>query len=138
VAEQDRMRYIITFLIALFGFSSVLFAFEQPLKDVYQEQRAKDIFRSLKCEVCKGQTILDSESEFAASARELIRQKILEGKNDEQIYDILKTNYGQQIMFKPPFDEETILLWLMPFILIFAGFMIVVFVLRKNKMDEPA
>jgi len=131
------MRYIITFFIALFGFSSVLFAFEQPLKDVYQEQRAKEIFRSLKCEVCKGQTILDSESDFAKAARELIRQKIEEGKNDEQIYDVLKRNYGQQIMFKPPFDGQTVLLWLTPFILIFIGFIVVVFVLRKNKIDEP-
>ena len=132
------MRYILTFLIALFGFSSVLFAFEQPLKDVYQEQRAKDIFKSLRCEVCAGQSILDSDSDFAKSARELIRDEISKGLNDEQIFDTLKKNYGQQIMFKPPFDGQTVMLWLVPFALIFLGFIFVVFMLRKNKMEEPA
>ncbi len=127
------MRYILTFLIALFGFSSVLYAIEQPLKDVYKEQHAKEIFKSLKCEVCKGQSVLDSDSDFARSARELIRQKISEGQNDEQIYDVLKANYGEQIMFKPPFNEKTILLWLIPFMLVFSGFIAVIFVLRKNK-----
>jgi cytochrome c-type biogenesis protein CcmH len=131
------MRYILALILALFSFSSVLYAVEQPIKDAYQEQRAKDIFKSLKCEVCQGQSILDSESDFAKSARSLIRQKIEAGLNDEQIYDTLKNSYGQQIMFKPPFDGQTVILWLIPFMLVFAGFITVVCVLRKNK-EEPA
>ncbi len=127
------MRYILMLMIAFFGSTSMLMAFEEPLKDAYQEQRAKGIFKALKCEVCAGQSVMDSNSEFAVSARSLVRDKILAGMNDEQIYDTLRNNYGDQIMFKPAFEGNTILLWLIPFILVFAGFIIVLLVLRMNR-----
>ncbi len=130
------MRYVIMFLFSLMGFSSVLMAVEQPLKDVYQEQRAKEVFRSLKCAECEGQSVQDSESAFAKAVRAYVRENIAKGFNDEQVYDKLKANYGSQIMFEPPFDGKTALLWLAPFMLIFAGFMVVIFVLRKNRAPE--
>ncbi len=120
-------------MLVFFGSTSMFMAFEEPLKDAYQEQRAKDRFKSLKCEVCAGQSVADSNSEFAVAVRSLVREKIAGGANDEQLYDALKSNYGEQIMFKPAFEDSTILLWLMPFILIFAGFVIVLIVLRKNR-----
>ena len=127
------MRYILIFLISLLSFSSVLMALEQPLKDVYQEQRAKEIFKSLKCAVCAGQSVQDSDSEFAKSVRSFVRENISRGLNNEQVYDILRNNYGAQIMFKPPFDGKTALLWLAPFILILIGFLVVISVLKRNK-----
>lgn len=132
------MRYILLLAMTLFGFSSVLFAVEQPLRDVYKEQRAKEIFKSLRCAVCEGQSVLDSNSEFAKSVRAFVRENVNKGMDDEQVYDVLKSNYGQQIMFKPPFDGETALLWLLPFALIFVGFIVVIFVLRRNKQDQTS
>jgi cytochrome c-type biogenesis protein CcmH len=129
------MRYLIAIILAYFSFNTVLFAFEEPLKDAYQEQRAKEIFKSLKCEVCQGQSVLDSESDFAKSVKMLVRENISKGLDDEHVYDVLKENYGQQISFRPPFDGETALLWLLPFILIFAGFIAVILVLRRNKLE---
>jgi len=129
------MRYILTLFIVFFGWTSMLYAVEYPLKDVYQEGRANDIFRSLKCEVCEGQSVQDSESAFAKAVRGLVREKISSGLNDQQIYDVLKNNYGNKIMFRPPFEGSTVLLWLLPFVLVFCGFVIVLVVLRKNRKD---
>jgi cytochrome c-type biogenesis protein CcmH len=126
------MKKLLVCLVIIFGFSSVIFAFEQPLKDAFSEQRAKDIFKSIKCAVCQGQSVLDSESDFAKSVRSLVREKISAGASDEQVYDFLKSNYGEKIMFKPIFDEKTALLWLLPFLLIFVGFIIVVLVLKRK------
>ena len=121
--------------MAFFGSTSMLMAFEEPLRDVYQEQRAKDIFKSLRCAVCEGQSVLDSESDFAKAVRSLVREKISLGLNDEQVYDTLKGSYGKQIMFRPALEGSTLVLWLMPFMLIFGGFVIVLLVLRKNRRD---
>lgn len=129
------MRYIFLFFMSLFSFSTVLFALEEPLKDVMLEKQAKEIFKSLKCEVCEGQSILDSESEFAKSARNLVREKIQQGYNQEQIYDSLKDSYGESIMFKPPFTPQTALLWLLPFVLVFFGAIVVIFNLKKSKQN---
>lgn len=119
--------------MSLFSFSTVLFALEEPLKDALLEKQAKEIFKSLKCEVCEGQSVLDSESDFAKSARNLVREKLEKGFNQEQIYDALKSNYGESIMFKPPFNSFTILLWILPFTLVFAGAMAVIVSLKKSK-----
>jgi len=117
----------------LCSFSSVLYAFEEPLKNVYQEKRSKEIFKSLRCAVCAGQSIDDSDTQFARSIRSLVRTKVAQGSTDEQIYDLLKHSYGEAIMFRPPFNDATALLWILPFALIFLGFISVIFVLRKSK-----
>jgi cytochrome c-type biogenesis protein CcmH len=127
------MRYLALFLMTLFSFSTVLFALEEPLKDALLEKQAKEIFKSLKCEVCEGQSVLDSESDFAKSARNLVRDMLEKGFNQEQIYDALKSNYGESIMFKPPFNSSTILLWILPFMLIFIGAIAVIINLKKSK-----
>ena len=83
------------------------------------------ISKNLRCLICQGQSVYDSQSDFALSIKQLIENKISEGKEDKEIYEYLKSKYGDWIMYEPELDKKTILLWILPLILfIFGGLLI--------------
>ena len=83
------------------------------------------ISKNLRCLICQGQSVYDSQSDFALSMKILIQNKIDEGKNDEQIYEYLKAKYGEWIVYDPEINKNTILLWVLPLILfVFGGILI--------------
>ena len=83
------------------------------------------ISKNLRCLICQGQSVYDSQSDFALSIKQLIEIKISEGKEDKEIYEYLKSKYGDWIMYEPELDKKTILLWILPLILfIFGGLLI--------------
>ena len=75
------------------------------------------ISKNLRCIVCQGQSVYDSQSEFAISVKSLIQKKIKEGKNEEEIYTFFEQRYGEWILYNPRFSKNTIFLWLFPLIL---------------------
>ena len=84
------------------------------------------ISKNLRCLICQGQSVYDSQSDFALSMKTLIKKKIDEGKNDDEIYDFLISKYGEWIVYEPEIGLNTILLWVIPLILfIFGGILIV-------------
>tara|TARA_S200000501_G_scaffold223915_1_gene209992 strand:- start:458 stop:832 length:375 start_codon:yes stop_codon:yes gene_type:complete len=83
------------------------------------------ISKNLRCLICQGQSVYDSQSDFALSIKQLIKIKISEGNEDKEIYEYLKSKYGDWIMYEPELDNKTILLWILPLILfIFGGLLI--------------
>ena len=83
------------------------------------------ISKNLRCLICQGQSVYDSQSDFALSMKILINNKIKEGKSEKQIYDYLKNQYGEWIVYEPEFNKKNIILWLFPLILfIFGGLLI--------------
>jgi|TARA_B100000953_G_scaffold235333_1_gene196695 cytochrome c-type biogenesis protein CcmH len=83
------------------------------------------ISKNLRCLICQGQSVYDSQSDFALSMKILINNKIKEGKSEKQIYDYLKNQYGEWIVYDPEFNKKNIILWLFPLILfIFGGLLI--------------
>ncbi len=83
------------------------------------------ISKNLRCLICQGQSVYDSQSDFALSIKQLIKIKISEGNEDKEIYEYLKSKYGDWIMYEPELDKKTILLWILPLILfIFGGLLI--------------
>ena len=88
-------------------------------------QEVDKISKNLRCLICQGQSVYDSQSDFALSMKILIQKKIDEGKNDDQIYDFLKKKYGEWIVYDPEINKNTLLLWLLPLILfVFGGLLI--------------
>jgi len=79
------------------------------------ETRARNLQRQLRCLVCQGESIDESNSDFSADIRHLVRQQIAAGKSDQQIQDFLVARYGDFILMKPPVEPDTWLLWLAPF-----------------------
>ena len=83
------------------------------------------ISKNLRCLICQGQSVYDSQSDFAISMKILIDNKIKEGKSEKQIYDYLKNQYGEWIVYDPEFNKKNLILWVFPLILfIFGGLLI--------------
>tara|TARA_B100001123_G_C14933901_1_gene876883 strand:+ start:156 stop:521 length:366 start_codon:yes stop_codon:yes gene_type:complete len=84
------------------------------------------ISKNLRCLICQGQSVYDSQSDFAISMKALIKRKIDEGKNEKEIYEFLKKKYGDWIVYDPEINKNTFLLWTIPLILfVFGGLLII-------------
>ena len=76
--------------------------------------------------ICQGQSVYDSQSDFALSMKLVVKNKIDEGKEEEEIYDYLKNKYGEWIVYEPELNQNTFLLWSIPLILFaFGGLLII-------------
>ena len=109
---------------------------DEILSDSQLENRARNLSKGIRCLVCQNQSIDDSDSELAKDLRKIIRIKIVEGKKDKEINDFLVEKYGNFILMKPPFYSETFLLWSSPFIIVFIGFIIIFFSLKKTRSEN--
>ena len=88
--------------------------------------KVDQITKNLRCLICQGQSVYDSQSDFAVSMKLVVKNKIDEGKEEEEIYDYLKNKYGEWIVYEPELNKNTFLLWLIPLILfIFGGLLII-------------
>ena len=84
------------------------------------------ISKNLRCLICQGQSVYDSNSEFALSVKTLILQKLAAGSSEDDIYNFLKSKYGDWIVYEPEINKYTLLLWLLPlFLFIFGGLLII-------------
>ncbi|MCH2546068.1 MAG: cytochrome c-type biogenesis protein CcmH [Alphaproteobacteria bacterium] len=129
-----RLLMITWLCIAAFPVSAQVTQSETALTDSSQEQRARALFRELRCEVCDGQTIADSNAGLAQDMRILVRDKLREGQSDEAILGFFSERYGQDILMRPPMNSETAPLWLAPiFVLLMGGWFIIRYFARKKQ-----
>ena len=122
------MKTIKIFFIIFF-----IFSFNQ-LKANDDENLKSKITKNLRCLICQGQSVYDSDSEFANSLKIAIKQKLEEGQSEKQIYDYLKDKYGEWILYDPEFNKNTYFLWLLPLFLFLIGGRIIfkLFNIKKN------
>tara|TARA_Y100000590_G_scaffold292667_1_gene329499 strand:+ start:3448 stop:3855 length:408 start_codon:yes stop_codon:yes gene_type:complete len=106
---------------------------DEILENQEQELRARDISKNIRCMVCQNQSIDESNSPLAKDLRILIREKIKQGKNNEEIYEFLTDRYGDFILLKPAFKLNTLVLWFLPFIFFTIGIFIIFFHNKKSK-----
>jgi cytochrome c-type biogenesis protein CcmH len=91
------------------------------LPDPAQEAQAQALMTTLRCLVCQGQSIADSDAEMAGDMRALVRQRIQSGEKPAQIRDWLVARYGDYVTYDPPFSLLTAPLWIAPLALIAIG-----------------
>ena len=92
---------------------------------VQANQDVDKISKNLRCLICQGQSVYDSQSDFALTIKMLIKNKLQEGESEDEIYDYLKTLYGEWIVYDPEFNKKNLLLWVFPLILfVFGGLLI--------------
>lgn len=89
--------------------------------DAATEARLKVLAQELRCLVCQNQTIADSNADLAVDLRRVVRAQILEGKSDRDIKSYLVARYGDFVLYNPPVQGNTTLLWFGPFLLLFVG-----------------
>jgi len=131
-----RKTFIISLFICLIQFFSSNSYTVEPneiLENQKQEFRARNISKNIRCMVCQNQSIDDSNSPLAKDLRILIRNKIKDGKKDEEIYKFLTDRYGDFILLKPSFKLNTLALWLLPFVFVLIGIFIVFSHNKKSK-----
>ena len=90
------------------------------------------ITKNLRCLVCQGQSIYDSDSEFANSLKILVDKKIDEGLTEAQIYEYFENKYGEWILYDPKLNKNTYILWLMPLLIFLLGGAIILKKLKKK------
>jgi cytochrome c-type biogenesis protein CcmH len=106
-------------ILKLFFIIFLIFSFNQ-LKASNEDMKNK-ITKNLRCLICQGQSVYDSDSEFAISMKVLIDKKIEEGFSETQIYDFFKEKYGEWILYDPELNKNTYILWLLPILIFLIG-----------------
>ena len=102
-----------------------------------QDQNDKlniEITKNLRCLICQGQSVYDSDTEFANSIKILVQNKLQDGTSEKEIYSYLKNRYGEWILYNPEFNKNTYLLWLLPILMFLIGGAIIfkLFIKKKN------
>ena len=130
------MRYFIQFALLLLLFQ-ISFAESIEAKDfesLDQERRYHNLIEDIRCPVCQGQSISGSNSNLAKDLREQVRQMILSNKSNEEIYQFMIDRYGDFVLFKPPINWKTYLLWFAP--LVFLVFCFIYLIRSTRAKDE--
>jgi cytochrome c-type biogenesis protein CcmH len=91
------------------------------------------ILKNIRCLICQGQSVYDSESDFASSIKLIVDKKINEKLSEEQIYEFLREKYGDWIIYDPGFNKNTYILWLLPILLFLFGGAIIYKKILINK-----
>ena len=117
-------------LIILLVASQSIFASEKQID-------LKEVQKNLRCLVCQGQSISDSNSDFAQTIKMVVDDLINEGLTEEEIYSFMSDKYGDWIVFKPQLNIQNSLLWILPYMaLILGGFFIIKLFNKKNKIAK--
>ena len=95
-----------------------------------------EIYKNLRCLVCQGQSVADSNSDFASTIKLVVKDQVEEGKTKEEIYDFLISKYGEWIVYQPPLNKNNLLLWFLPYLVLALGGFIIFLILRKSKYNK--
>ena len=116
---------------------SLIFLFIFPFNNLKanNEDINIKITKNLRCLICQGQSVYDSDSEFAISIKTLVDKKLEEGFSENQIYDFFKEKYGDWILYDPELNKNTYILWLLPILIFLIGGAIIAktFIIKKNN-----
>ena len=131
----SKTLLVILIICSIQFFSNTSNAVEpnEILKNKNYELRARNISKNIRCMVCQNQSIDESNATLAKDLRIIIRKKIVEGYEDEKIYQFLTDRYGDFILLNPPFKLNTLLLWFFPIILFITGIFIIFLHNKKSK-----
>lgn len=91
------------------------------------------IHKNLRCLVCQGQSIADSNSDFAQTLKAVVKDLVEQGKSEEEIYTFLSNKYGDWILYKPKLNVGNFLLWGIPYLTLIIGGIIIVFLIKKRS-----
>ena len=117
------LRFILIAILSL-SFSSV---------NAEENDKRNKITKNLRCLICQGQSVYDSDSEFANSLKIVVDKKLQEGLSEDQIYEYFKNKYGEWILYDPGLNKNTYILWLLPILIFLIGGAIIykIFIVKK-------
>ena len=119
------MKIIIFYFIIFLNLSSS-YAVQ---KNIDQNQ----IYKNLRCLVCQGQSISDSNSDFAQTIKLVVKDLIKQGKSEREIYTFMADKYGDWIVYKPQLNKQNFVLWVLPYVVFIGGGLIIFSIIRKKR-----
>ena len=119
------MKFKLLMIILLLNFSLV----NGEEKKVDQNT----IHKNLRCLVCQGQSIADSNSDFAQTIKLVVKDLIKDGKTEREIYSFMADKYGEWIVFKPQVNVQNFILWFLPYLALILGGVIIFFLFKKRR-----
>ena len=135
-------RLIFSLLLAASLGSAALAALAAPVAGTFSSQametRARALQRQLRCLVCQGESIDESQAPLAAELRQLVREQMADGRSDSQIKQFLVARYGDFILMEPPLQPDTYFLWLAPFVVLLGAGGVAYWVIRRSKPVDSA
>lgn len=121
-------------LLAAPAYSAIeVYKFDNP----QQEQRFQKLSHELRCLVCQNESLADSNADLARDLRREIHGMIIKGKTNDEIIKYMVSRYGDFVLFRPPLQATTYLLWFGPFLLIVVGLGALVVLVRKQNRKPP-
>src|SRR5260221_4399433 len=110
--------------------------FSQQSQNPVLEKRVMDISSELRCLVCQNQTLADSNAELAVDLRNSIREQLARGASEREVVDFMVARYGDFVLYRPPLNGATLLLWFGPFVLLVLGAFVLIRRLRSKRPEE--
>jgi len=120
-------------ILKIFIIVFLTIGFSHLKSDENNELKSK-VLKNIRCLICQGQSVYDSESEFASSVKLIVNRKINEGLKEDKIYEFLREKYGDWIIYEPKLTKNTLILWLLPLLLFFLGGAIIVSRINTKKL----
>ena len=120
------IKIFIYFFLVFINFKSIALSLSNS------EEQTTNITKNLRCLICQGQTIHESNSDFAESMKKYIKSELENGKTNEEIFSSLVKKYGQWIVYDPGISRNTFLLWTLPLLLFLIGGAIIVYKIKKK------
>ena len=137
-APGALLRLVFLTLLALAGGAHAQAIEPMPFANHAQELRFQQLTRQLRCPMCQNETLADSNAPIARDLRNQIFQLMQQGKSDEQIKQYLVARYSNYVLYDPPLQPGTWLLWFGPLLILLGGAAVVVIALRKrNRSNDP-
>ena len=112
-------------LLKIFLIIVIIFNFTHVSSSENNDELTNKISKNIRCLICQGQSVYDSQSDFSISMKLVIKKKLDEGLSENEIYEFLKNQYGQWITYDPEFNKKTFILWLLPILLFLIGCVII-------------
>tara|TARA_B100001093_G_scaffold471744_1_gene494268 strand:- start:54 stop:422 length:369 start_codon:yes stop_codon:yes gene_type:complete len=119
-------KFILAFIILVLNFSLLYGAEKKTNQNI--------IYKNLRCLVCQGQSIADSNSDFAQTIKIVVKDLIENGKTEDEIYSFMSDKYGEWIVFKPQLNKHNFMLWFLPYLVLVIGGIIIYLLVKRRRI----
>ncbi len=99
------------------------------------EKKVLEVSNELRCLVCQNQTIADSNADLAVDLKNQVRQQLSEGRSKQEILKYMTERYGDFVLYKPPLNAATLMLWIGPFLLMLLGLFLLIRQIKQRKQE---
>lgn len=123
-------------LLAAAGAAPAIVFEQREFADPEQRARYRTLVNELRCLVCQNQNLADSDAELAADLRREVYRMIRDGRSDDDIVEFMVARYGEFVLYRPPLEAKTVVLWIGPFVLGAGGLVLLILHLRRRPSAQ--